>query len=177
MSTLVYFKTCIDCSQALPLDAFYRNPVAGDRLDQKCKTCRKAYQQERYRLKKQDPAFLERERVRAREKYHRLGYLTKHGHGSVDGRQKWRELFPEKVQAYSLSQHILCPEGYQRHHWSYREEHAKDVILLPQEDHYRLHQYIVYDQSEKLYRTREGVLLRTREEHEAYAQSVLSSPS
>lgn len=119
---------------------------------------------------------MERERARGREKYHRLNYLSKYGHGGNDAREKWKALFPEKLRAYNLSQHVPCPEGHQRHHWSYREEDASDVVIMRQEDHYRLHQYLGYDQAEMRYRTPSGTLLATRDMHEVYARAVLSLP-
>jgi hypothetical protein len=52
-----------------------------------------------------------------------------------------------------------------RHHWSYREEHYTDTILMSVSDHHALHSYLVYDDYEKMYRDKNGVLLRTKASH------------
>lgn len=56
-------------------------------------------------------------------------------------------------------------EGFELHHWSYNKEHAKDVIELSVADHYFIHRYIIYDQERMMYRTRDGILIDTKEKH------------
>jgi hypothetical protein len=169
-------KACICCGEQKPLEGFYEHPQMADGHLGKCKACCRTYAAERERKKREDPAWIAAEKARHREKYRRLNYLEKHGHGSPEAHEKWKALFPEKRRAYNLSQHIPCPDGHQRHHWSYLEEDASDVIIMRQEDHYRLHQYISYDQTAMTYRTPSGTLLATREMHESYARAVLSLP-
>ena len=57
------------------------------------------------------------------------------------------------------------------------KEDALDILLLPQADHHRLHRYLTYRRADRRFRTRNGVLLDTREMHEAYAAAVLHLPS
>ena len=165
-------KRCKTCRRALPLNDFYRHPETTDGRLSSCKECCKAYEKARQVLKRAtDPDWVEKERARGREKYHRLGYVT-----AVKRRGTNAPCLPEQKRAYSLCQHLPCPEGHQRHHWSYREEDALDVIVLSQADHYRLHRYLTYSRPDLRYRTKDGVLLDTREKHEAHAAAVLALP-
>lgn len=52
-----------------------------------------------------------------------------------------------------------------RHHWSYREEHYADTILMSVEDHHALHSYLVYDPVQKMYRDKNGALLSSKSSH------------
>ncbi len=51
------------------------------------------------------------------------------------------------------------------HHWSYNQDQFIDIIPLSIKDHNLLHRNMDYDQSLKLYRDKEGVLLDTKESH------------
>ena len=58
--------------------------------------------------------------------------------------------------------------GNNLHHWSYNDEHFKDVIELNVKDHAMVHRHIIYDQERMMYRDLDGVLLDTRERHIEY---------
>lgn len=165
-------KTCKACQQTLPADQFYRHPETADGLLHVCRACHKQKVKEREARKREtEPDWAEKERARGREKYHRLGYVT-----TVKRRGTSAPCLPEQKRAYSLCQHLPCPEGSQRHHWSYREADALDVLVLTQAEHYRLHRYLSYSRADLCFRTRDGALLDTRAKHEAYARAVLALP-
>ena len=76
---------------------------------------------------------------------------------------------PQK-QLDKQSSNSLTPEikGNNLHHWSYNEEHWKDVIELSVENHNIAHRYITYDQERMMYRNLSGILLDTKESHIEY---------
>lgn len=139
----------------------------------KCKSCAKIDSKSWYKEKSEDPAFVEKEKDRAREKYHRLGYReTKKP--DPDKRKlitdRYKDKFPEKYKAGISSQRIRKEfQENQLHHWSYNQEHWKDVIELTISDHNLLHRHIIYDQERMMYRRSDNnQLLDTKESHYQY---------
>lgn len=84
----------------------------------------------------------------------------------------YKENYPEKEKAKSTAAKLPCPVGYERHHWSYNEPHYKDVIIMHQKDHAKIHKYLFYDKRLKMYRTLDGTVLDTRDKHEKYIEIV-----
>ena len=152
----------------------------GDGHLNKCKSCTKADSHYRYIRKSKDPEFVEKEKERAREKYHRLYKGIKQD----PDKKKWiskryNKRYPEKYKAKISSQRIDAPSGYERHHWSYNEKHYKDLMFLSVEDHAFLHRYMEYDRGNKMYRTtldlgsfRSGDLLHTKYRHIKYYLTI-----
>jgi len=150
----------------------------------KCKKCTRKDADKREKHLRKDPEWVEKEKARAREKYRRLGYKDKHKPTSEQKRRiitRYKERYPEKLKAKSLSSH-LTPKtnGNELHHWSYREEHAKNVIELDPKTHAFLHRYMQYDQEQMMYRVSSnlngwdfGELLDTKEKHERFLGSCI----
>jgi len=95
-------KTCFKCGKTLRLSEFYKHPQMGDGHLNKCKSCTKRDTDARYKRLIQDKVFLESERARGREKYHRLGYLEKYRPSKSSKKLamgNWEKKFPEKVMA------------------------------------------------------------------------------
>lgn len=66
--------------------------------------------------------------------------------------------------------------GYHLHHWSYRTEHAKDVIELTTREHGKAHRFLVYDQERMMYRRSDNMeLLDTRQRHEEYIHHMIET--
>ena len=65
-------KTCFKCRRTLSILNFYRHPQMADGHLGKCKECARQDASHSHHLKSGDPEWVERERSRGRDKYHRL---------------------------------------------------------------------------------------------------------
>ena len=158
-------KQCFKCNKIKPLADFYKHNQMADGHLNKCKDCNKKDVNDNYLNNLNKPGYLESERKRGRKKYHRLYkgvYKTKQ---SI--RNKWENKYPEKANAHSMSHNIKKEfKDAEKHHWSYNQEHYKDVIQLYKKDHMKAHRFIIYDQSRFMYRRFDtNELLDTKEKH------------
>jgi len=138
----------------------------GDGHLNKCKECAKKDVDKREKEKRKDPEWVERERVRSIEKYHRLGYKDK--------QVEWNKKRPWTQNSVYKSLHntLKCKKGNTLHHWCYKEESLKDVFEMRAEDHKKIHRFLIIDNDELKFRTINGVLLDTKEKHWEYWLSV-----
>lgn len=159
-------KRCFKCGYLKPLTDFYRHNAMADKHLNKCKSCTKSDVKSRQDALKSDQTWVETERARGREKYHRLGYT---GKSKPEANKRWLDKFPEKRKAHIASGRLPPPEvGLEKHHWSYNEEHHKDVIWLSKRDHTKAHRFIIYDQERMMYRGMDGILLDSLDVHSKY---------
>lgn len=168
-------QECKKCHTIKPLKDFYKHPKMSNGYDTTCKECIKERTKARYRELKLNPTWIEKERSRGREKYYRLGYRDKHKSTPEQKKvimQRYKSKYPEKDKSRSLSSHIRAKCGYNYHHWCYKEENAKDVIILTIAEHNTLHRFLVYNQPELCYETLEGELLDTKEKHLEYFNKI-----
>jgi len=168
-------KNCIICGEKKELNDFYKHKQMGDGHLNKCKKCCKSQSKKRESVLRNNKEWCKKEKERVREKYHRLNYKGKHKPSYEQKKEsikKYCERYPEKLNAKNKSQHIK-KEGYQKHHWSYREEHCKDIIFLKIKEHSKYHRYIIYDQERMMYRKIDNnILLDTKELNIKYLKEL-----
>lgn len=166
-------KKCLKCNIEKPINDFYKHPSTLDGHVNKCKECCKEASNKIYHDNKKDESFIERERKRGRNKYHRLYVGT--GKANPKSNSKYFEKYPEKYNAKKLSATLVKPfEDAEKHHWSYNIEHVKDVIWLTKKDHNKAHRFIIYDQERFMYRRYDNnILLDTIESHETFIRTCI----
>lgn len=93
-------KTCFKCGETKPVSHFYRHPAMGDGRLGKCKLCTRKDSAARIARMKLDPAWVESERKRSRDKRHR--YPSNPGPQSA-ARSKWILRNPLKVRVQRIA--------------------------------------------------------------------------
>lgn len=135
---------------------------------------------EYYLDKSKDEQWLKEKRDRERDNYKNSNgrYLESSKKWASQNRdkinksaRKSRVAHPEKSRALSLSQRLFR-KGLEKHHWSYLEADALDVIWLTNSDHNTIHRFIKYSKEHSKYFTLDGEYLETREEFVEYMNSI-----
>lgn len=161
-------KKCKKCGEIKELCNFYTHKQMKDGHLNKCIDCCKKEAKNTRKKNLDILGWTEQENERTRQRYHRLNYREKYPYTYNKYTKKWREQYPEKHKAEIAAQRLECKKGFEKHHWSYRSEHHKDVIIVTIEDHNKYHRYTIYDQEQQMYRTLDGVLLDTKDAYIKY---------
>lgn len=155
------------CGLEKPLYDFYKHPRTTLGVDSKCKECVKEKSKKRYEyLTNNDPTFVEKERVRHKEKYQRLGYK--------DSQKEWDKDKPwKKTSIYkNLSRNLKLENGLEAHHWNYNDDFLTDVFILEASPHKVLHTHLNLDLEKRIFYLNDGTYLDTREKHEIFIKSL-----
>jgi hypothetical protein len=162
---MVVTKKCFKCSLEKPTTEFYKHKAMADGLLGKCKDCTKSDTKKRTDVLQLDEDWIEKERARQREKYRRLDYKEK--------QKEWNKGKPWKESGTlkNLNRNLKVKKGFELHHWSYNEQHFKDVFHMDIKQHRQAHKHIELDLDLRMYRDSNGVLLNTRESHRRYLES------
>ena len=154
-------KICFKCGVEKDLDDFYKHPQMGDGHLNKCKECNKNDTHLDYERKSQDPSWIESERARGREKYHRLEYKD------APWNERKKTLFWNTNEYKGLrkwAEHrIILTEMDEIHHWNYVR--IKDFFVLHRNLHAKIHKQMTVDEETGLFTTKDGELLDTKERH------------
>lgn len=173
-------KVCRRCSIEKPLSGYYKHKQMGDGHLNICIECKKIETSQWIKEKEKDPNWLEKERERGRLKYHRL-YIGKYKQSKeikFKSLVKFRLKYPEKKKAHAKTARMKASvKGNHLHHWSYNDDHLKDVIELSVLDHNLVHRKTVYDQERKMYRRSDNLeLLDTKEACIKYYKQIGVNP-
>ncbi len=159
-------KICFKCGDEKPLSEFYKHPAMLDGHLNKCKKCAKLDVSKNYMLKSNDPNYIEKERARNRDKYRRLGYLTKY---------KKAHLENSNTSRYLKSIGVIT-RNFVAHHWNYN--YKNDVIIMDRKTHARIHKHIVFDKDTNMFRSKyDGLLLDSKEKHMEFISNYMNEGS
>ncbi len=169
-------KTCFKCGVTKPLSEFYAHRYMSDGHLGKCKDCAKAAEAARYHAKMKDPHWREKENLRARIKNNSRQSKPVPPEKRREYAKAWKDRFPEKKKATAKTHRMPKRKEHHLHHWSYLEEHQKDVIELHHREHKKAHRFLVYDQERMMYRRSDTMeLLDTKEGHEAFIRKTIAT--
>lgn len=160
-------KKCFKCQKVKPIEQFYKHKMMKDGHLNKCIVCARNDVMQRTLLLRDTPEWIERERIRGREKYHRLNYREK--------QRVYKLKYPWKTQNEfkGLAKRFPLPKGLEHHHWNYSLTHVEDFIVLNTFDHKRIHVGLIVDVKRKIFKTKDGKWLDTKIKHLKYIKNVL----
>lgn len=129
----------------------------GDGHLNKCKECAKSDVKNKYQESILNPEYIEKERARSREKFHRLQYKS-----------KYRKDYLQKTTQTSvyLKRRGIDLFEKEAHHWSYNKEYLNDVFILNRRAHKLIHKYLTHDDETNCFLIKEtGQKITTKKDH------------
>lgn len=152
-------KICFKCKEEKELIEFYKHSQMPDGHLNKCKECAKKDSIKNHDLNSKNPDWIEKERLRSKEKYHRLNYKEK--------RKDWTANRPWSNNQIlkNLNRSMKIEKGLELHHWNYNDLYLKDVFIMTRKNHKKAHRFIYLDLELRIFKTKEGELLDSKEKH------------
>lgn len=134
-------KVCFRCGREKPLSDFYKHKQMGDGHLNKCKDCTRSDAKARHYLRYKDEEFVESERKRSRERYHRLNYNERSKVLAADKPWKSDNLYKQLRKVAKRTYEIFDDEVL--HHYNYYK--INKFFIINSASHRQLHTKLELD--------------------------------
>lgn len=159
-------KKCFKCGEVKQIELFYKHPRMKDGHVNKCIDCNKKDIHEKYKENIKDEKYVEKERLRGREKYKRLNYVE---------RTQYKKSYSNKTRNIHpfFKKMNLDLKNKELHHWNYSLKY--DVFILNKKAHKLIHKTIKYDELLNCFVTDNGLLLNSKKLHYEFILNVFKN--